>query len=123
VAGGADTKGAKHERWTDGLITDKRGRAKATLSNVLNVLSEHAAWQGVLCWHPVHGFVEKRRLPPVRPQDGESTDGRWGPTDTTRTLLWFSSVIGFEPSRRMLEYALAVVAQRNGWTPDDGGSS
>ncbi|MCC6897594.1 MAG: hypothetical protein IT377_01400 [Polyangiaceae bacterium] len=99
-----------------GLITTDEGTPKRILANVLHVMAEHAEWQDVLAYDEFAECVVKVQPPPARDQDvasaGERT-GDWTDEDSVRTAAWFASEIGFEPTTRQVDDAVATIARKH----------
>lgn len=105
------------DAWERGLLLKVDGTPRKCLANVLHVLSEHPDWEGVIRLNTFTESVVKLSPPPVRQQDGRSTKGEWTENDTTRTVAWFHSIVGFEPTPNMVDQAVAAVAERHSWHP------
>lgn len=100
------------EAWKEGLITDDKGRRKASIANTMQVLSLHPSWDGVLAFNAFTESVEKLKAPPTREQDGAGTTGPWTDADTTRTVSWLGSVVRFDPSASSVDQVVAALAER-----------
>lgn len=104
------------------LHLNKWGNPRKNAANVIDLLSRHEAWEGVLGYDAFRETIVKRTLPPVRPQD-QSDDvqlGEWTEADTMRAITWMSSRPTYhriEPERRLVESALEVAARRNTFHP------
>lgn len=101
--------------WKVGLILDhKRQRPTRCLANVMHVLAQHPAWAGVLAYDEFAASIVARRVPPTRKHDRppEQAPGDWTDADTVRSAAWFAKFVGFEPTVRMVDDAVAAIAMR-----------
>jgi predicted P-loop ATPase len=98
--------------WKRDMLETEDDKPKKCVANVMNVMAQHPAWEGVIAYDEFREAVVKQRPPPVRAQDGDSAIGEWTEADSTRTAAWFASEIGFEPHSYQVEQAVASVAER-----------
>jgi putative DNA primase/helicase len=103
--------------WELGIIRTKEGQPKRGIANTMHVLSCHPAWDGVVAYDGFNEQVVKLQPPPTREQDGQGAIGEWGDTDTARTVAWFASSIGFEPSAEHVDSAVGTVAETRTFHP------
>lgn len=109
------TEIAKAKRaWQRGLLVTKQGAPSKSLANVMHVLSLHPDWDGVLAYDEFGLAVVSRREPPMRSQDAPANyeAGDWTDEDSARTVAWFASEIGFEPTVSQVDQAVATVAKK-----------
>lgn len=92
------------------LQHDAKKRAKATLYNVVLILSDHPAWKGVIGWDRFGGRIMKLKPPPTGTGVGE-----WSDNDDNRTILWISKTFDVEPKPQTMVQAVDTVAQENAY--------
>lgn len=104
------------------LMTNTKGKPLKTAANVIDMLSMHPDWKGVLVWDEFAQTVRKRKPPPVREQDVSARVcvGEWTDADTTRTQAWLQSQplyhrIDAHPG--IIEAAVVAVAERHSTHP------
>jgi hypothetical protein len=89
-------RAAPAAEWQRDLILNTRGVPTKTLPNVLSILSQHPAWEGVLAYDQFGERVVKLRPPPTRAQ----------------AAAWLASVAGVDPAVSVVEAAVVAVAER-----------
>ena len=90
-------------RWRMGYVA-MRGATAPCVANVMLVLHEHPAWQGVLAFDQFAQRTVKRRPAPYDSEDLE-LPGEWQDVDDTRTAAWIARTEGFVPSSGMVAEA------------------
>jgi len=98
------------------LMLNKAGNPRKIVANVIDVLSQHADWRGVLVWDDFALTVRKLKPPPVRRSDisPRVIAGEWVDGDTVRTLAWLQTQPSYhrlEISADLLDSALLAVAE------------
>lgn len=105
------------------LDLNKKGAPLKTINNVIDLLSIHADWEGVLAYDEFSQCIVKRRRPPSRDQDrgAGKWEGEWDKPDAIRACSWLSS--RREPFHRMVvdvgmvNQAALIVAERKMFHP------
>jgi putative DNA primase/helicase len=110
-----DCKLLNPDFWRSGIVQTEKGAPKRCLANVMHVLSLHPDWHRVLAWDAFGLAVVTRKRPPMRGQDApeDYAIGDWTDEDSARTASWFTAEVGFEPTSRMVDEAVAAVARRH----------
>lgn len=97
------------------LTLNRNGNPHKTVANVIDMLSEHVQWRGVLVWDDFAQTVRKTRPAPVREEDTAGVAGEWRDADTTRTQAWLQTNPSWhrlDVTASVIEAALVVVAER-----------
>ena len=95
--------------------SNKQGAMLKTLNNVVEVMTHHPDWRGVVRWSELHERVMVCKMPPFR--DARLSrliwDGKprpWTDADTARASVWFEVSTGMSPGQHV-DKALEPVAQ------------
>lgn len=80
----------------------------AILRNVVTILQQDPAWQGLIAFDEFSGRVMKLRAPPYPGAVGE-----WSDYDDASLVLWLSEHYAMEPKDAMILKAVQIVAERN----------
>lgn len=105
----------KRRAWRDGLQLTKDKEPRRTLGNALHILVTHPEWKDVLAWDEFGQCVVARQVPPMREQDAPPgyQPGDWLDEDSSRSMAWFGSEVGFEPGPQIMDAAIQAAARRN----------
>jgi len=95
--------------WHDGFDTDKHGNPSGSLRNVLLVLQNDAAWQGVIALDEFAARVMKRRAAPCALREV----GEWQDLDDTRLRVWLAFEYRIKAQKPDIQDAVAAAADRN----------
>lgn len=95
-----------------------RGVPRECVPNVMLVLGQHQAWQGVLAYDEFAQRVVKRRPPPFE-DDGlrMPSETEWADVDDTRAVAWIARHEGWVVSSSMVAEAVNVVARAASFHP------
>lgn len=105
------------ESWRDRLIFSK-GQPRECVPNVIQVLSHHLEWRGVIGYDEFADRIVKLQPPPYDPEGQRSiVSAEWGDLDDTLATAWIASREGFVVSSAMVAEAVNVVARLNGFHP------
>lgn len=112
---GGEAGGGRNYRWRQNYVV-QRGATVACVANVMLVLHEHPAWQGVLAFDEFAQRAVKRRPAPYDPED-LPLPGEWGDVDDTRAAAWIARNEGFVPSSSMVAEAANEAAHAEPYHP------
>lgn len=98
--------------WRDRLLV-KRGELSGCLANIIEILLNDPAWEGVLGYNEFSLRIEKRRPLPT----GADELGVWRDGDDVATVLWLTQHFGITPKPLDVAQAVDYVARQFCWHP------
>ncbi|WP_150428855.1 virulence-associated E family protein [Dechloromonas sp. CZR5] len=99
--------------WYRRLLTTQRGDIERCVANVYDVLTNDAAWQGIIAFDEFAQKVVKLRPAPY--VTGEA--GEWGDQDTTHLAIWITRRYRFAPGKEIVAQAVDAVARNHMFNP------
>ena len=107
------TPAARAGDWSDRLLW-KRGECAPCLSNIVQILAHHEAWQGVIAFDEFsYRTMKLAPLPGARP----SELGEWRDADTTAVRIWLTETYGMVTGPQDVDSAVDLVAQMRAFHP------
>ena len=107
------TPAARADDWSDRLLW-KRGECAPCLSNIVQILAHHEAWQGVIAFDEFsYRTMKLAPLPGARP----SELGEWRDADTTAVRIWLTETYGMVTGPQDVDSAVDLVAQMRAFHP------
>jgi putative DNA primase/helicase len=105
---------AERDRWQGRddtrLATNEKGALLPTVGNLVMILRNDQAWQGVLAYNEFSGVVVKRKAPPFVPTE----PGEWTDLDDSRLSLWLDTHYGLRKMReRDMQDGVILTADQN----------
>ena len=97
------------------FITNKSGKPTKALSNVVNAISKHASWEGVVKWSEFHNQVMICKPPPFQHYKWDKPK-KWEDSDTALAAMWFE-LHQVEMPTTKIDQGLMAAAQRNSYHP------
>lgn len=100
--------------WETALKYSDKGAVTASLHNIITILGNHAAWDGVLAYDSFGNRVMMRAAPPWGGEPGPVTDA-----DIVRVAAWLGrpDTYGITVGTTQVREALVPVAQQNSYHP------
>lgn len=103
--------------WRGRMIWN-RGQLRECVPNVIEVLTHHEQWRGVVGFDEFAERITKLADPPYDPTGARSRISRdWTDVDDTLTAAWLAQHEGLVVSSSMVAEAVNVVARLNGFHP------
>lgn len=103
--------------WRDRLVWSK-GKLRECVPNVVDILSNHPAWSGVIGFDEFASRLVKRNRAPYELRSVALQSNEWNDVDDTQTAMWLSrSERDFVPSSSQVAEAMEVVARQNRFHP------
>ena len=98
--------------WRRFLVWDRGGYARHVV-NVMCILRNDSAWQGVIAFDEFGQRTMKRRAPPYR----TGREGEWQAVDDTLTAAWLAAKYGLMVASPMVTEAVETVAREQAYHP------
>lgn len=98
----------------EGMLLERRGEIAPVLANVVQILTNHADWSGVIRENLF--LARPYKCKPMPGIDGDEP-GEWEDIDTSRTVIWLTDHYGMAPAGEIVDKAVDVVARANAWHP------
>jgi predicted P-loop ATPase len=109
----APTPAAPADDWTARLLW-KRGECSPCLSNVVAILANHEAWDGVIAFDEfAYRTIKRKPIPGARSADV----GEWRDADTTAVRIWLTEQYGMVVGPQDVDSAVDLVAQMHAFHP------
>lgn len=113
---GNDSEPPEELHWRKRLIWSK-GSLRECVPNVVEILGNHPAWQGVIGFDLFAQRVVKRKRAPYDARGVALPNNEWTDVDDTRAAMWIAQTEGFVPSSGQVAEAMEVVARSHGFHP------
>jgi putative DNA primase/helicase len=108
---------AQPDSWKMGLARTSTGSYKPDTNNIHKILTNDAAWQGVIRYCNMSGKIFKVQPPPYPEGNFKHLTNEWRDDDTTRLDMWLSEYYGMSPRRAVINAAVDVVARDDSFHP------
>jgi putative DNA primase/helicase len=102
--------------WRSRLIWSK-GQLRECVPNVIEILANHPAWQGVIGFDEFAQRIVKRKRSPYDAPGVRVPSNEWTDVDDTRTVMWIAQKEGFVVSSGQVAEAMEVVARQRAFHP------
>lgn len=102
--------------WRTRLIWTK-GQLRECVPNIIEILANHPAWQGVIGFDEFAQRIVKRKRAPYDAPGVRVPSNEWTDVDDTRTVMWLAQKEGFVPSSGQVAEAMEVVARGRSYHP------